>query len=102
MPETKYDLWSSLQHALGNAAVEIRGVAQVRCYLESHADMYELTEGLCKNARQQFGADALFTLQVYRDPEIEDESLALYVRLPSYGPDALPRIRSIADAFDNE
>jgi hypothetical protein len=61
-----------------------------------------LTEGICKDARRQFGTEALLTLQVYHDREIEDEYLALYVRLQAYGPETLPRLRSVADAFDEE
>ena len=91
-----------LRSALAASAVEIRRVAEVRSYLESHPDMYVVTNGICKAARREFGPEAFLTLQVYRDPEIEDEYLALYVRLRAYGADTLRRIRSVADALDNE
>jgi len=97
-----FTTWYGLRSALAASAVEIRRVAEVRCYLDSHTDTYGVTEKVCKAARREFGPEAFLTLQVYRDPEIEDEYLALYVRLRAYGPDTLPRMRSVVDAFDNE
>jgi hypothetical protein len=94
--------WYGFRSALAASAVEIRRATEVRSYLENHPDMYGMTEKVCKAARQEFGPEAFLTLQVYRDPEIEDEYLALFVRLRTYGADILPRIRSVTDAFDTE
>ncbi len=94
--------WYGLRFALAASAFEITRVAEVRSYLDSHADMYGVTEEICKAARREFGPEAFLTLQVYHDPEIDDEYLVLYVRLRTYGPDTMSRIRSVADAFENE
>ncbi len=94
--------WCDLRFVLAASAIEIPRVAEVRSYLNRHSDMYEVTEKICKAARREFGPEASLILQVYRDPEIEDEYLALFVRLRDYAPDTLSRIRSVVDAFDNE
>ncbi len=85
-----------------SSTVEVRGVAEVRSYLDRHAAMFEVVEHICKAARREFGPEASLTLQVYRDPEIEDEYLLLRVRLRSYPPDTMPRIRSISDPYEDE
>jgi hypothetical protein len=94
--------WHALQHSLAASSVAIQDAAEVSSYLDDHPEMFEITAGICKAGRQEFGPEASLALRVYRDPEIEDEYLVLHVRLRAYGADTLPRLRTVADAFDNE
>jgi hypothetical protein len=94
--------WNVLRSALADSAVQVRGVLEVRNYLDKHSDMFGVTERICQAARSEFGQEAFLTLRVYRDPEIDDEYLLLRVRLRSYPPDTMPRIRSLSDPYQNE
>jgi hypothetical protein len=94
--------WYALRSSLASSAVEVRHVAEVRAYLDQHSDMYGVAEEICKATRQQFGPEAFITLQVYRDPEIDDEYLRLRVRLRSYGPDMTQRIRSVSAPYESD
>jgi hypothetical protein len=95
-------LWHAFRSSLASSAMEIRGMVEVRSYLDKHPDMFGVTEGICKAARREFGPEAFLTLRVYRDPEIEDEYLLLRVRLHSYTPDTMQRIRSVSDLHEKE
>jgi hypothetical protein len=76
--------------------------SEVRSYLDRHPDLFGVTERICKAARREFGPEAVLTLGVYRDPEIPEEYPLLRVRLPSYAPDTLRRIRSVSDPYEQE
>jgi hypothetical protein len=82
--------------------VESKRADEVRTYLVRHPDLAGIPERIYETARQEFGPDASLSLELYRDPEIEDEYLALYVRLRSYGPDTLQRIRAVCAAHESE
>lgn len=73
---------------------------EVRLYLDKYPDLSNIVTEVCRKARSDFGPNASLTLQVYHDPEIEDEYLVLYVRLPSYPPDIMARIRAVTAAHE--
>jgi hypothetical protein len=94
--------WSHCRGTLAGDNVEIEHEEGVHLYLDRHSDLLGIVEEVCKTARQEFGADASLALAVYRDPEIRDEYLALYVRLQAYPPDMLQRLRAVAAAHENQ
>jgi hypothetical protein len=67
----------------------------VNQYLKAHPLLGRRVNDLCELARQAFGCDAELALNVYRDPEIDDQYLTLYVRLEEYKPDVVDRIESM-------
>lgn len=69
---------------------------EVSNYLIQHLDLTELILPVCKTAMARFKSRAKFYLEVYRDPEVDDEYLALYVRQKVYDNDALKVIREIS------
>lgn len=72
---------------------------QVRDYLTQDQAFQELVLVICKRAREEFGPDTELSLELYRDPEIDDEYLTLYVRQPSYNADILDRIERVGQKF---
>lgn len=94
--------WFNLRRGLTSQKVLIRDEDAVCRYLEGHADLYEVLEGICQSARNEFGPPASLRLELYRDPEIVDKYLVLYVRLPDYGRNMLQRIRSVSAAHEDE
>ncbi len=69
---------------------------EVSNYLIQHLDLMELILPVCKTAMARFENRAKFYLEVYRDPEIDDEYLALYIRQKVYDDDVLKVIREIS------
>ena len=61
------------------SSAEISRSAEVRSYLDRHPALSRLADLIRDAARIESGPDACLTLQVYRDPEIDDEQLVLFV-----------------------
>jgi hypothetical protein len=94
--------WSELHSSLASSEIDVKREEKVRSYLDRHPDLFGVTGQVCQAARREFGSQASLTLQVYCDPEIEDEYLLLRVRLPSYAADTLQRIRALSDPYETE
>jgi len=74
--------------------------AEVRDYLLRYPDMTDLLLSVCKMARERFGAPTQLSLEVYHDPEIEDEYLTLYVRQENYDEQILDKVESICAEYE--
>jgi hypothetical protein len=81
------------------ACVVVADRKSVNNYLKAHSSFGESVNVLCDYARQAFGNSAELALHLYRDPEIDDQYLTLYVRLEEYTPDVLDRIESVNKQF---
>ena len=71
----------------------------VRGYLEQNSDLAPLLPGICAAVRKEFGPEAEVALELYRDPEIKDETLTLYLRLDAYEADILERLDRASEPF---
>lgn len=56
----------------------------LRNYLLQHLDMLNILPLVCKTAIDRAGSSSQLSLEVYHDPEIQDEYLTLYVRQSQY------------------
>ncbi len=86
--------WAHSQHLL------IRRPSEVREYLLDHRDMIVPLATACAATSQRFGAVAQLSLEVYRDPEIDDEYLTIYVRQGRYDDNILEVIESTWSEFE--
>ncbi len=59
--------------------------------------MVGFLEPICKRARKHFRPDVELSLEVYRDPEIDDEYLTLYVRQSEYDLTIMDRIDEVRE-----
>lgn len=75
--------------ALGSTRVTIPRPAEVREYLVQYPDMIALLLQVAVSASRRFGPATELSLELYRDPEIDDEYLTLYVRQRRYDADTL-------------
>lgn len=75
---------------------------EVRHYLLRHSDLCDLLPAICLAVRERFGTDTQLSLEVYRDSEIEDEYLTLYVRQRCYGPDIVEAIEEIREGYEEK
>lgn len=80
--------------------VKITQVSEVNDYLLAHRDMSCLLPPVCNKLTKLFGKDTLLSLEVYRDPEINDEYLTLYVRQSEYEEKFLDRIDEAMAEFE--
>src|ERR1700730_13977472 len=65
---------------------------EIAPYLDEHAPLGKLLPKICAKLRQEFGKEVELSLELYKDPEIDDRYLSLYVRLEKYDADILQRI----------
>ena len=78
-----------------NDFVLIDSVPQVRDYFLYHPDMIEPVLSICKQSVDEFGNDVQLVLAYEIDPEINQDSLILWVRRSSYPQDFFDRIDRI-------
>jgi hypothetical protein len=85
-PQSNTDVTFQMEATLKKISTDadIPRPAAVRDYLVRYPDITNLISLVCQIARKHFGKDSFLSLEVYRDQEIEDEYLALYVRQESY------------------
>jgi hypothetical protein len=73
---------------------------EVGGYLLAHSDLLSVLSKICAAAASKFGTDAQLSLELYRDPEINDDHLTLYVRQRRYRWDLLDIIDQILLAVE--
>ena len=81
--------------------IKIPKPAEVRNYLLSYPDLTDLLPFVCKIARERVGIYPELSLEVYFDPEIEDEYLTLYVREQNYDQNILNTIEDICAQYES-
>ncbi|MEW6212217.1 MAG: hypothetical protein AB1631_28065 [Acidobacteriota bacterium] len=75
---------------------------EIKRYLSDHADIGGLLPPICETARKKFGGNPQLSLEIYRDPEFDEEPLLLLVRQSPYDDGILETIDSISDEYANE
>ena len=88
--------WSTSAFAISR--VWASEVEPVCAYLDDFPDVADALIAICRSTRKEFGPDTPLTLEINRDPEIDDRYLKLRVSLPDFSPDIDQRLRSVADA----
>ena len=81
---------------------DVRNVADIDGYLMEHPTLRSLLPRICEHARGEFGCGAELTLELYRDPEIDDRYLTLLVRQPQYDANIVERLDQLAAQFADE
>jgi hypothetical protein len=69
-------------------------------YLRAHAGLGHVLPVICTHVRQQLGDAFELSLEAYRDPEVDDVCLVLYVRQDPYDASVMERIRAARDTLD--
>lgn len=78
--------------------VRIPDPAEVFDYLVRFPEMGPVVVKVARLAAEKL-PDAQLTLQVYHDPEIEDEYLTLYARFASYDETTMEKIRAVREKY---
>jgi hypothetical protein len=72
---------------------------EVKDYLSRYPELADLVARIAHSAGRRFGEQAQLSLELYRDPEIEDEYITLYVRMVKYEAAIMDMIEKIRDEF---
>lgn len=81
--------------------VGITRPAAVRDYLLKYSDITNLIPHVCQITKKHLSKDSHLSLEVYRDQEIEDEYLALYVRQELYDERLMDKIEGVCVEYAN-
>jgi hypothetical protein len=87
---------------LESSGVFIPEPEDVEKYLLEHPDITRLLPSICKTTWRITSGNARLSLEIYRDPEFNDESLLLLVRQSPYDERILEIIDSISDEYADE
>jgi len=88
--------------ALLQQGVVIPRPLEVQGYLDRYSELCDILPAASKNIRDRFDESAQLSLELYRDSEIEDEYLTLYVRQEHYDSDILDKLNDISASFDSQ
>ncbi len=75
---------------------------KVREYLLRFPDMIHLTPFVCKIVWDRFWSSAQLSVEVYHDPEIEDEHIIIYVRQGNYDADIMDTLQELHSQYEAE
>lgn len=92
---------SDILQRLAEHRIVVPTVEDVGAYLQAHPQLDRLLPSICGAVRQALGSEVELSLQLYRDPEIDDRYLTLYVRREKYEPDILDRLQAVSDRFNH-
>src|SRR5438132_4433559 len=93
---------AEMRQVLASLPVVIPRVEEVAAYLEGHQDLLDLVLLACQHAHSEFGGQAELSLELYRDPEIADQYLTLYVRQQVYDRHVMARIEDVRARYRDE
>jgi len=85
-PYDRSDLTAVVQSTISELqrmGIYVKKSNEIHEYLLQFPDIMEATKRISKASRQRFPG-AQLSLEIYRDPEIEDEYLVLYIRFREY------------------
>jgi hypothetical protein len=87
----------ALRHTLQSATVRLEHPEEIHAYLRQHPDLTPVVAHAAKQARDAF-PDATLLLQLYHDPEIEEDTfLTLWIRPVYYEPSVYERIEALEE-----
>ena len=82
--------------------IHIPDMARVSEYLARHGEIGKHLPEICAALRQAVGSNSEISLEIYKDPEIADSYLTLYVRDKKYSRAFMEHINAISSRFDDQ
>ena len=86
---------------LTNKSVLIPRKDEIENYLRNFSKLTDIVLDTCDLVLGEFKNNAQLSLEVYHDPEIEDEHLVLYIRQEHYDNDIDEKIEDICSKYEN-
>jgi hypothetical protein len=79
--------------------VRLPHLAEVRNYLLRYPDVISSIRNASQMAAKEFTNEAVLSLELYVDPEIDDRYLTLYLRQAESAPNFYERVRYVGDNY---
>jgi hypothetical protein len=89
-----------LMEVLNAMQIVIPESSDVSEYLLAHLDLSCMIPMICSKLIKTFSEDTKLFLEIYRDPEIHDEYLTIYIRKNEYEELILDRIDEVMSEFE--
>jgi hypothetical protein len=86
---------------LAEHKIVLSDAQEVSLYLTHYPQLAQLLPKICAEIRQALGWEVELSLDVYKDPEIDDRYLTLYARKQKYEPDILDRLQAVSESFNH-
>jgi len=90
----------ALLKRLSSENVKVPKRQEVLAYLVRYKQLAKLVPEICMQIRHAFGPNAELSLELYRDPEIDDRYLTLYIRQQTYDPEIMEKIETECRRFN--
>ncbi|MEK7396089.1 MAG: hypothetical protein AAB116_04035 [Candidatus Poribacteria bacterium] len=90
-----------LEHLILNNVI-IPNPGEISNYLHQYPDIIDLVKFACDETRERFMQPTQLSLELYRDPEIDDNYLTLYVRQEKYDDNVMDIIEEIWPTYSDE
>jgi len=87
---------------LRNISVIIPNPNEIRNYLFNNLGVEDLIVSICKATMEEFKDRAKLYLEMYKDHELNEQYLTLYVRQEHYDDNIIDVIESISEQYENE
>lgn len=71
-------------------------------YILQHQNLFDTILYACISTQEYFGERAQISLELYRDPEIKDEYLTIYVRQSAYESDLIDQIDRLSEKLEEK
>lgn len=97
-----YDTIRDILEELSKLNILIPEPQEVEQYLSKYIGLKDILKKISSEANKMFQPTAQISLEVYHDPEEDDQYLALYVRQQQYEKDIMDKIRSIRSKYRSE
>lgn len=81
--------------------IECTDVGAVTSYSAKHPGFYDVLLYALKVTEDEFGKDAQISVELYKDPECDDEYVTICVRQDSYDDDIMERIDAVCTGYED-
>ncbi len=87
---------------LGSLNITTNRTSDIKDYLYSHPDMVNFVKRISETTRDYFGDSAYLTLELYKDPEIDDKYLTLLINDRNAPGLILDKIYKIIEGYEKD
>ena len=74
---------------------------EVMGYLGAFSQLAAVLPEICRRVRAGLGQNVELSLELYKDPEVDDRYLTIYVRQKNYDSEIIKRIDKVSERFDD-
>jgi hypothetical protein len=91
---------ATLLRQIGAQGILLPRRDELLVYLRRHRDLAALLPDICGQVVHEFGLNYELSLELYKDPEIDDRYLTLYVRSATFDARVMDQIEAACSRYD--